>query len=49
MVSTWEDVSVNKKSADGRFSESASVVKKWCPYESLIVSIPVELTVGVTL
>jgi len=46
-VSEWEEISANKKSADGRFTGPASIAKEWCPHEISIVSIPADPTVGV--
>ena len=46
-VSNWEDVSVNKKSLDGRFDGPCSIATRWMPYEISIVSVPADATVGV--
>lgn len=46
-VAVWEEVTANKKSADGRFTGPCSIAKSWTPYEISIVSIPADPTVGV--
>lgn len=46
-VETWEDVSANKKSVDGRFTGPCSIATRWTPYEISIVSVPADPTVGV--
>lgn len=47
IVEVWEEVLVNKKSSDGRFTGPCKIAKKWMPYEISIVSIPADATVGV--
>lgn len=47
IVDVWEEVGINKKSSDGRFTGPASIAKKWIPYEISIVSVPADPTVGV--
>lgn len=46
-VMEWEDVKVNKKSLDGRFTGPCHIATKWMPYEISIVSVPADSTVGV--
>lgn len=46
-VDSWEEVAVNKMSADGRFKGPASVARRWTPFEISVVSIPADVTVGV--
>lgn len=47
IVGSWEEVSQNSKSADGRFTGPCDIAKRWEPYEISIVSIPADPTVGV--
>ncbi|WP_270661980.1 HK97 family phage prohead protease [Faecalibacterium prausnitzii] len=46
-IDTIEEVLAGKTTADGRFTGPAEVVRRWCPYEVSIVSIPADSTVGV--
>lgn len=46
-IDSWEEVSANKQSADGRFSGPAQIARKWIPFEVSIVSVPADPTVGV--
>lgn len=46
-VHTWEEVAVNKKSTDGRFSGPCEIATLWEAYEISIVSVPADPTVGV--
>lgn len=46
-VSNWEEVGVNAKSTDGRFSGPARIARRWTPLEISVVSIPADATVGV--
>lgn len=46
-VDVWEEVSVGKKSSDGRFTGPCDLATKWSPYEISIVSVPADPTVGV--
>ena len=46
-VDSWEEVVVNKTSADGKFTGPCSIARKWTPYEISIVSVPADPTVGV--
>lgn len=46
-VDTWEEVTQNKRSEDGRFQGPVSIARKWTPHEISIVSIPADPTVGV--
>ena len=46
-VDSWEEVMVNKTSADGRFKGPVDIARKWTPYEVSIVSIPADPTVGI--
>ena len=46
-VSLWEEVKANSTSTDGRFKGPVSIAKKWTPFETSIVSIPADFTVGV--
>lgn len=47
MVTNWETVAANKKSADGRFTGPCEIATRWEPFEVSIVSIPADPTVGV--
>lgn len=47
VIDSYEDVSVNKTSKDGRFKGPAVVAVKWTPFEISIVSVPADPTVGV--
>lgn len=47
IVTDWEDVTVGKKSDDGRFSGPCNIAKHWTPHEISVVSIPADPTVGV--
>lgn len=46
-VDSIEEVQAGKTSADGRFTGPADIVRKWCPLEISIVSVPADGTVGV--
>ena len=46
-IDSWEEIMVNKTSADGRFSGPCDIARKWTPFEISIVSIPADPTVGV--
>lgn len=46
-IDSWEEVSANKSSADGKFIGPCSVARKWTPFEISIVSVPADPTVGV--
>lgn len=46
-VDVWEEVGVNKKSSDGRFTGPCDIATKWTPFEVSIVSVPADPTVGV--
>lgn len=46
-VDSWEEVVINKTSADGKFTGPCSIARKWTPYEISIVSVPADPTVGV--
>lgn len=46
-VITWEEVTANKKSGDGRFNGPCDVATYWEPFEISIVSVPADPTVGV--
>ena len=46
-VTNWEEVAVNKKSVDGRFTGPCDIATRWEPFEISIVSIPADPTVGV--
>ena len=47
VIDSYEDVSVNQTSKDGRFKGPAVVAVKWTPFEISIVSVPADPTVGV--
>lgn len=47
IIDSWEEVSANKTSADGRFAGPCNIARKWTPYEISIVSVPADPTVGV--
>ncbi|MBP8311265.1 HK97 family phage prohead protease [Clostridium neonatale] len=47
IIDSWEEVSANKISADGRFTGPCNIARKWTPYEISIVSVPADPTVGV--
>ena len=47
VVNAWEEVSVNKMSADGKFTGPCSIARDWTPFEISIVSVPADPTVGV--
>lgn len=47
VIDSYEDISVNKTSKDGRFKGPAVVAVKWTPFEISIVSVPADPTVGV--
>lgn len=47
IVNSWEEVAVNKKSSDGRFTGPCYIAKRWEPYEISIVSIPADPGVGI--
>lgn len=47
IIDSWEEVSANKTSADGRFTGPCNIARKWTPYEISIVSVPADPTVGV--
>ena len=47
MVTNWETVAANKKSADGRFTGPCDIATRWEPFEVSIVSVPADPTVGV--
>ena len=47
VVNSWEEVAVNKKSSDGRFTGPCYIAKSWEPYEISIVSIPADPGVGI--
>nr|DAI19993.1 MAG TPA: major capsid protein [Caudoviricetes sp.] len=47
VVNSWEEVAVNKKSSDGRFTGPCYIAKNWEPYEISIVSIPADPGVGI--
>lgn len=46
-VDSWEDVSINKTSADNKYTGPCSIARKWTPMEVSIVSVPADPTVGV--
>ncbi|MGN1125990.1 MAG: HK97 family phage prohead protease [Ruminococcus sp.] len=46
-VLSWEDVSANATSSDGKYKGPCSIARVWEPYEISIVSIPADATVGV--
>lgn len=46
-VDTIEEVQPGKTSMDGKFTGPCEVVRKWCPLEISIVSVPADATVGV--
>ncbi len=47
IIDSWEEVSANKTSGDGRFTGPCNIARKWTPYEISIVSVPADPTVGV--
>lgn len=47
IIDSWEEVSANKTSADGRFTGPCNIARKWTPFEISIVSVPADPTVGV--
>lgn len=46
-VTNWEEVAVNKTSADGRFTGPCDIAIRWEAFEISIVSVPADPTVGV--
>ena len=46
-IDSIEEVLAGKTTADGRVTGPAEIVRKWWPYESSIVSVPADSTVGV--
>lgn len=47
VVTNWEEVAVNKKSSNGKFTGPCDIAVKWEPFEISIVSVPADPTVGV--
>lgn len=47
IVNSWEEVAINKKSSDGRFTGPCFIARSWVPYEISIVSVPADPSVGV--
>lgn len=46
-VDSWEELGINKVSADGKYKGPSCIARKWTPHEISIVSVPADPTVGV--